>query len=76
VTLGDISADKNVQPDLFEDNVRAEKVTRVSRTVDAINEKLGKHTVSFATSLFLQRYSAGAALARSRLGIPRLFIGV
>jgi DNA polymerase-4/DNA polymerase V len=76
VTLGHISADENIQPDLFEDNVRADKMTRVSRTVDAINDRFGRHTVSFASSLFLCRNSAAASPALSRLGIPRLFIGV
>ena len=76
VTLGRISADTNVQPDLFEDNIRAEKVTRVSRTVDTLNEKLGKGKVGFATSLFLRQNTPHAAPARSRLGIPRLLIGV
>ena len=76
VTLGRISAEGNLQPDLFEDNVRAEKVTRVSRTVDTLNEKLGKGKVSFATSLFLRQNTPHAAPDRSRLGIPRLLIGV
>lgn len=76
VTLGRISAEGNFQPDLFEDRVRADKITRVSKTVDAINAKLGRNTVSFATSLFLRRAPACFRPGRSRLGIPRLSIGV
>lgn len=53
VVLGKLEADENYQPDLFEDNLRVEKLIRVSRTLDAINGRFGKHTVSLGPALFL-----------------------
>lgn len=90
VALGKLEPDEGFQPDLFEDNIRVEKMARVSRTVDALNNTFGKHTVSLGPSLFLNRPNSSpraerpirkTALlagesARRRLNLPRLFIGV
>jgi len=90
VVLGKLEPDENVQPDLFEDNIRVEKLSRVSKKVDAINDRFGKHTVSLASSLFLRRQAAGARAERPirkttllvgetdrcRLNLPRLFVNV
>jgi len=90
VILGKLEPDDNIQPDLFEDNIRVEKLSRMSKTVDAINARFGKHTVSLASSLFLRRQTAVARAekpvrkttllagetARCRLNLPRLFVSV
>jgi DNA polymerase-4/DNA polymerase V len=90
VILGKLEPDEAAQPELFEDRLRVEKLTRVSKTVDAINSVFGKHTVSLGTSLFLNRWLITARAEkpvrklelfagetpRRRLGLPRIFIGV
>ena len=90
VILDKLEPDENVQPDLFEDNIRVEKLSRMSKTVDAINARFGKHTVSLASSLFLRNRAAVARAERPirkttllagetdrcRLNLPRLFVNV
>ncbi|MEI6562865.1 MAG: DNA polymerase IV [bacterium] len=90
VVLGKLEPDKEQQFDLFEDPVQIEKRQALSAAVDAVNEQYGKHTLSFAPSLFLnqgrqtardeqpQRKSAliPGETRRQRLRIPRLFLKV
>ena len=90
VVLGKLEADAAAQGDLFEDRVRVEKLFRVSATIDALNNRFGKHTLGLGPALFLNRQSAApraekalrktallpGETARRRLGLPRLFIGV
>ena len=54
VFLGSLTEEGNDQFDLFEDRLRLEQMVRVSRAIDEINRKYGKHSVSVGTSLYLQ----------------------
>jgi DNA polymerase-4/DNA polymerase V len=45
IVLMDLATDVGVQPDLFASSVGVEKWERVYETVDALDEKFGKHTV-------------------------------
>lgn len=90
VVLGKLEPDNERQYDLFEDTVRIEKRQSLSNAVDAVNERYGKHTISLAPSLFLdrgrqtdrddqpQRKSAllSGETSRQRLRLPRLFVNV
>ncbi len=90
VVLGKLESDGERQYDLFEDPVRLEKREALSEAVDAVNKRYGKHTLSLAPSLFLernrrtgrddqpQRKSAllPGETRRQRLPIPRLFLNV
>ena len=90
IVLGKLEPDHERQYDLFEDPVKIEKRQALSVAVDALNEKYGKHTLSLAPSLFLDRSSLtdrdeqperkSALLSgesrRQRLHIPRLFLNV
>ncbi|MBI2438230.1 MAG: DNA polymerase IV, partial [Lentisphaerae bacterium] len=90
VVLGKLEPDELEQPELFEDRLRIDKLAQVSRAIDAINERFGKHTLSLGPGLFLnrgrktardERPERKAALLpgetrRRRLAIPRLFIKV
>jgi DNA polymerase IV len=90
VVLGKLEPDEQEQPDLFEDRLRIDKLARVSRAVDLLNERFGKHTLSLGPSLFLDRHrrtdrderpARKSALLpgetrRQRLAFPRLFINV
>ena len=90
VVLGKLEPDNERQYDLFEDPVKIEKRQSLSDAVDAVNERYGKHTLSLAPSLFLdrgrqtdrddqpQRKSAllSGETGRQRLRVPRLFVSV
>jgi hypothetical protein len=90
VVLGRLEADRERQYDLFEDPVRVEKRQALGEAVDDLNERYGKHTLSLASSLFLnttrttarddQPHRKLALLSgenrRQRLRIPRLFLNV
>lgn len=64
VFLSRLSAEGDEQMDLFDDRLRIEKLRDASRAIDDINGKLGKHSVSLGTSLFLKN---GIKNARSEL---------
>jgi DNA polymerase-4/DNA polymerase V len=50
VVLSDILLEGMDERTLFDDPVRIEKIAQLSKTVDAINEKYGKHTLHLAAS--------------------------
>ncbi len=89
VILGRLEDDRLEQPDLFADRLRIEKMTRASRTVDAINARFGKHTVNLGSALFLGRLEKNdrderpwrktallpGETGRRRLYLPRLKLG-
>lgn len=90
VVLGKLESDVNAQGDLFEDRIRVEKLSRVSETIDAVNNRFGKHTLTFGPALFLKNRSPAARAerpirktsllpgetARRRLNLPRIFAKV
>ncbi|MBU4199380.1 MAG: DNA polymerase IV [Verrucomicrobia bacterium] len=89
VILGRLEEDRLEQPDLFEDRLRIDAMTRAASTVDAINARFGKHTVSLGPALFLHRPKITGRdehpwrktalfkgeTARRRLYLPRLRMG-
>ena len=91
IVLGNLESDAAEQFELFEDRLRIDALHRITHAVDALNGKLGKHTVRSATSLYLQKNIAPGRdvqpdrrahlafkgeTARQRLAIPRLDIKV
>ncbi|MCS6771874.1 MAG: DNA polymerase IV [Kiritimatiellae bacterium] len=88
VVLGEIETDWYVQYELFEDAVRAERMQRAARVIDAVNAWYGKHKLSLGSSLFLSRAPPSPRAVepmrktnllpgetrRRRLNIPRLDI--
>ena len=50
VILFDITAEGVDDRTLFDDPLRIEKIRRLTRTVDAVNERYGKHTLHLASS--------------------------
>jgi DNA polymerase-4/DNA polymerase V len=90
IVLGRLETDRERQRELFEDNIRIEKLAAASATIDAVNEQFGKHKLSLGTSLFLgqhhttdrdiQPWRKTALLpgetGRQRLKIPRWAISV
>ncbi len=55
LVLGGIESDANIQLDLFEDNLRIDALSRITASVDQINRRFGRHTVSNGTALDLAR---------------------
>ena len=55
IFLSRLEDDRDDQLELFADNLRIERMAGISRAIDAVNEKYGKHTLSLGTSLFLGR---------------------
>lgn len=51
IVLMDLTADMGVQPDLFGSYLDLEKWKRVYATVDALDQKFGKHTVFLSSTL-------------------------
>lgn len=90
VVLGRLEPDREQQRELFEDNLRIEKLERASAAIDAINEHFGKHTVSMGTGLFLAQHRTterdtvpwrktellAGETERQRLKTPRLAVTV
>jgi DNA polymerase-4/DNA polymerase V len=90
VVLGKLEPDVERQYDLFEDRVGIEKRRALGEAVDAVNARYGKHTLSLAPSLFLDRCGLtgrderperqgallGGETRRRRVRIPRLFLNV
>lgn len=90
VVLGKFEPDGPQQGELFENNVRIEKMAALARAVDEINGRYGKHKLSLGPSLFLReqhktergdlpwrkKMLLRGETARKRLNIPRLAIKV
>jgi hypothetical protein len=56
VVLGRLESDRERQRELFEDNVRIEKLEAASATIDAVNKAFGKHKLCLGTALFLNQH--------------------
>lgn len=90
IFLSRLDDDRDDQLELFADNVRIERMAGISRAIDAVNEKYGKHTLSLGTSLFLGRARRtskdeppvrkqtllNGENARQRLNIPMMMVDV
>jgi DNA polymerase-4 len=90
IVLGKLEEDREKQQELFEDNVRIERMAAISRVVDEVNEQFGKHKLSLGPSLFLtyrhknergdlpwrKKALLKGETFRKRLNIPRLGISV
>ncbi len=90
VVLGRLESDTSRQGELFEDNVRIERLERLRKAIDEINKRYGKHEISLGPSLYLGRNRRTARddtpqrksdllpgeTRRQRLRIPRLFLPV
>jgi len=55
IVLGKLKSDTSEQYELFEDRLNIERLRRITHSIDKVNDMFGKHTVSSATSLFLDR---------------------
>lgn len=64
VYLTKLESDRFRQGELFEDNLRIEKVYEASRVIDRVNRRFGKHALSLGPSLYLPR---GARTDRDEL---------
>ena len=90
IVLGRLESDRERQRELFEDNIRVEKLAAASAAMDAVNEQFGKHKLCLGTSLFLDQHVRTARdiqpwrktallpgeTTRQHLNIPRLGIKV
>jgi DNA polymerase-4 len=90
VILGQIEADVQEQLELFEDRVRIDKMQALSRVIDDVNERFGKHTLALGSSLYLTKHRKTDRDAlpwrktelldgenkRQRLNLPRLSMEV
>ena len=90
VFLSRLSDEGSDQLDLFEDRLRIEKTERISKAVDEINRRSGKHSVSVGTSLFLDTVPRNARdelpvrkqsllpgeSKRRRLSLPRMMVKI
>jgi DNA polymerase-4/DNA polymerase V len=90
IFLGNLDDDTWEQAELFENRLRIDSLRRITKTVDAINKRYGKHTVCSGACLFLDRrqQTARDALparrarsmpgetARQRVALPRADIVV
>lgn len=87
IVLGLLENDENLQFELFEDRIRIDQLRRLSRAVDEVNARYGKHTVRSAVSLYTKgradsrqvqpdrrNITLKGETARQRLAIPRLDI--
>lgn len=57
IVLNKISQNEATQYELFEDPLKVDRLSDLSKTVDSINARYGKHKIAIGTSLFLQRQS-------------------
>ena len=90
VVLGKLEYDGIRQYEFFEDRMRIEKLETISRVIDEINNRHGKHTLSLGTSLYLDKHRrtnrddtpcrkvclSPGETKRQRLNIPRLMLPV
>jgi len=88
VMLGKLEEDRVDQFELFEDRLRIDRMQEVSRVMDEINERMGKHKVCLGTGLHLDHHVRTARdekplrrenllpgeTPRKRIMIPRLAI--
>jgi len=88
--LGKLESDTSHQRELFEDNIRIERLETLRQAMDQVNDQYGKHTVSLGPSLFLDRHRRTARddqplrktdllhgeTHRQRLYLPRLYLPV
>ncbi len=65
IVLLDLEDDVGAQPDLFGDTIDLERWRRVYATVDAIDEKYGKHTVFLASTVTALRKGAHKTARRA-----------
>ena len=56
IVLGRLESDRERQRELFEDNVRIEKLERASAAIDTVNKAFGKHKLCLGTALFLNQH--------------------
>ena len=89
VTLGKITAEGSVQLELFEDQLRIDKMRTTSTVMDEVASRYGKHKLSLGTVLYLDHHRMtdrdilpnrkGFLLegetARKRIGLPLLNLG-
>ncbi len=90
VVLLRLEPESSLQYELFDDPVRSSRLERLNMAMDTLNARLGKHTVSLGTGLFLGRHRQTGRdeqpdrktlllpgeTFRQRLKIPRLFMKV
>lgn len=90
LTLGDLEDDRAAQRELFADNLRIEKMEAVSRAIDDVAARFGKHKIALGPSLYLDRRPRTARDAvplrrrdllpgetvRRHLNLPRLVVRV
>ncbi len=90
IVLGKLVVEGGRQYELFTDNLKIEKLESVSKAVDAVNARFGKHKVHSASALYLNecRKTDRAKLPwrktdllqgesfRQRINIPRMDINV
>jgi DNA polymerase IV len=88
VILGKLSEDCQEQYELFESPSKIEKLKKITKAADNINNRFGKHTIELGTSLFLNRseyteraekplrkhFLLSGETSRKRLNIPVLFL--
>ncbi|MFO7870473.1 MAG: DNA polymerase IV [Kiritimatiellia bacterium] len=85
IVLGGLEDDGSEQRELFEDRLKIESYREITRAVDEINARYGKHTVRSAAGLYLEgappdprsdepprrKLKFGDETGRKRIGIPR-----
>ena len=90
VVLGRLESSTTDQLELFEDRLKIDAIQSVTRAMDDINERFGRHTLCSATSLFLKNKPCsprdelparnGLTMTnedrRKRIAIPRMDIKV
>jgi hypothetical protein len=90
VVLGRLEPDRERQRELFEDNVRIEKLEAASAAIDTVNQVYGKHKLCLGTALFLDQHQPtdrdiqpwrktnllAGETERQHLKIPRLAVTV
>ena len=89
IVLGNLEEDTMEQYELFEDRLRIDKLKNVSKAIDEVNKRYGKHSLSTGSCLFMKNGTKNSrdALpwrkahllkgesARQRLKIPMLEMG-
>jgi DNA polymerase-4/DNA polymerase V len=59
IVLMELSRESNIQYDLFEEPVKAERVNDLYKVVDEINAKFGKHSLHLGASHFIEVFGRG-----------------
>ncbi len=90
IVLGQLESDEIDQYELFQDPLRTESLRRLSGSIDRLNGRFGRHTVTSGTALFMARkpkvarddeperraHRVAGEHGPRRIGIPRLTIKV